>query len=100
MSTQVYLSTSPRKNCWRFVPLSRMISARSTNSRIVDAQGPALAADVVLRLVEAVAAEVADRAQRPAVVEGVDPLGGVLDDRRSCFPAIAMMRSISQPTPA
>ena len=31
MSTQVYLSTWPRKNWLRFVPFSRMISARSEN---------------------------------------------------------------------
>ena len=39
-STQVYLSTSPRKNFARFVPLSRMISARSISAGVVDAEGP------------------------------------------------------------
>ena len=31
MSTQPYLSTSPRKNALRLVPFSRMISARSVS---------------------------------------------------------------------
>ena len=55
-----------------------MISARSISAGVVDAQGAALAADVVLRLVEAVGPQRADRAERLALVEGVDPLGRVL----------------------
>ncbi len=44
MSTQVYLSTSPRRNWLRLVPFSRMISARSRQRWVVDQQGAALAA--------------------------------------------------------
>ena len=67
-STQVYLSTWPRKNWLRLVPFSRMISARSADRAVVDEQRAALAADDVLGLVEAERAEVADRARAAAAV--------------------------------
>ena len=40
MSTQVYLSTSPRKKRFRFVPFSRMISARSIRAGSLIARHP------------------------------------------------------------
>ena len=47
---------------------------------IPDHQGAALSHGVVFRLVEGVAAEIADRAQRASLVEGHDALRRVLDD--------------------
>ena len=52
-STQVYLSTWPRKNWLRLVPFSRMISARSTNRGSLISSAPPSPRDDVLRLVEA-----------------------------------------------
>ncbi|MGC4037790.1 MAG: hypothetical protein QM764_17640 [Chitinophagaceae bacterium] len=80
MSTHVYLSTWPRKNCERLVPFSRMISARSTKRAIVDEQRAAFAGDDVLGLVEAQRAERAERAERLAFVRREDALRGVFDD--------------------
>ncbi len=40
MSTQVYLSTSPRKNWLRLVPFSRRISARSTKRASLTRSAP------------------------------------------------------------
>ena len=100
MSSQVYLSTSPRKKRLRSVPFSRMISARSTQRRVVHEQRAALAADDVLRLVEAESAEVAERAKRPAVVGATGPA------RRPRSPQAVVARrcsasaSISHATPA
>src|SRR5262249_36445719 len=48
--------------------------------RVVEAEGPALAADEILRLVEAIRPHMTDRSQGTAVVERVDPLGRILDD--------------------
>ena len=100
-STQVYLSTWPRKNWLRFVPFSRMISARSTNRGSLTQERAALAGDDVLRLVERQGRQVADAAERPAAVVGDEALGRVLDDHE-VVPArrSSMIASISQPTPA
>ena len=54
-------------------------------TRVVDDQRATLAADEVLGLVEAVAAEVADGAEVLSVEGGVDPLRGVLDDEEVVF---------------
>src|SRR5262249_23862799 len=51
--------------------------------RIVDALGAALAADVVLRLVEAEGAELAQRTKRAILVPGVHALGCVLDNAQA-----------------
>ncbi len=100
MSTQVYLSTCPRKNWLRLVPFSRMISARSAKSQVVDQQRPALAGDDVLGLVEAKRGQLPDAAQRPPLVARHQALRGILDHQQPVPPAIAMIASISQPTPA
>ena len=63
MSTQVYLSTLPRKNWLRLVPFSQMISRALDQGGIVDAERPALAGDEVLGLVEAEGAQGAEAAQ-------------------------------------
>ena len=56
----------------------------------------------VLGLVEAERAEIADRAKRPALVAGHDPLRSVLEQHggRARSAIAAMMASMSQPTPA
>ena len=50
--------------------------------RMVDDERAALAHAVVLRLVERIAAEVADRAERPPLVRRHDALRGILDDEQ------------------
>jgi hypothetical protein len=77
MSCQVYLSTSLRKKRVRSVPFSRITSARALKRRVVHQQAAALPGDDVLRLVEAVGAQVAEAAQGPSLVAGHDPLRAV-----------------------
>ncbi len=83
MSTHVYLSTWPRKNWLRLVPFSRMISARSTNARVVDQQRAALAGNHVLGFVKAKRAEVPDAAKRAPLVLRHDALRGILDHEQA-----------------
>src|SRR5271157_3886691 len=48
--------------------------------RIVDAESAPLAADVILGLVKAVRTQIADRSQRLATIERVDPLRCIFHD--------------------
>ena len=57
-----------------------MISARCDQIGIVDQQAAAFAGNDVLGFVKAEAAEIADRAERPALVAGHDALRRVFDD--------------------
>ncbi len=81
-STQVYLSTWPRKNCAAVRALLADDLGALDEARVVDEQRAAFAADDVLGLVEAERAELADRAERPAAVGREDALRGVLDDQQ------------------
>ena len=101
-STQVYLSTRPRKKLRRFVPFSRMISARSTYFGIVDDDSATLAAGEVLGLVEALRGHDPEGAERPAPILPEEPVRVVLYHvgiAVSCRDT-SRIRSISQPTPA
>ena len=83
MSTQVYLSTCPRKNWLRLVPFSRSTSARGHELWIVDEQRTALAAYQVLGFMEGERSQVANGPQRPALVRRHDPLRRVLDHEKT-----------------
>ena len=78
MSTQVYLSTWPRKKRLRLVPFSRMISARSTTG-VVDQQRPTLAAGDIFGLVEALRGQAAEGAQVIPLVSSEQAMGVVFD---------------------
>ena len=81
-STHEYLSTSPRTNFWRSVPLSRMMHGSLHQFRIVDTERAPFATDIVLGFMEAVCGQIAERTERAAAIERVHTLGRVFDDRQ------------------
>ena len=83
MSIHVYLSISPRRNWLRFVPLSRMISARAARSgRQLMRRAPPSPARDVLRFVEARGRKIAESPSRPVLVRGPQGLRRILDDQQ------------------
>jgi len=80
-STQVYLSTSPRRNCLRLVPLiPQYFSARDV-AGIVDQKRTPLAAGDVLGFMKTLRGERAECSQMPSLVPRKQPVGVILHYR-------------------
>ena len=82
MSTHEYLSTCPRKNRRRFVPLSRRISARSASAASLMSRAPPSPQCTFFVSWKLRAARLPKLPSGRSSIGREDPLGGVLDKRR------------------
>ncbi len=99
-STQVYLSTSPRKNSVRLVPFSWTISARSTSAgSFTSSAPPSPQCTFFVSWKERQPSAPTDPSGRPRW-RAITPWAASSISVSPCSEAIAARASSSQPTPA